>query len=101
MIDKKILQQNIITALNLKSLPDERKARLLTKMAELAEKRLLLRVLEEMKDEDADYFAKNVADKDEEAKAKFLQEKFPNFIEMMQEELVKAKNEVMAAGKIE
>lgn len=101
MLNQKSLKQNIIAALGLQSLPLERQAALIDKMAELVEKRLILRIIEKISEEDAREFADNVADKSDEDKAKFLLEKFPNFAEMMNEEIEKVKAELTAdVGKI-
>lgn len=99
MLDKTMLEQNIIAALGLASLPDERKAALINKMAQLVEKNLLVRIMEGLSEADAGEFEKIAQGTDEE-KVKFLQAKFPNFAEMMQEEIVNVKKAVLAAGAI-
>lgn len=100
MLDKNILAQNIITALGIQSLPDERKAALIDKMAKLVEKNLLVRLLQGLSEQDCQEFDK-IGDNDEEGKMKFLQAKFPNMEEMMLEEIVKVKQAVLEAGKID
>ena len=100
MLDKKLLKQNIIESLGLSSLPEERQAALIEKLSELVEKRVTLRIIEGISEEDARYFAENVADKGDEEKGKFLMEKFPNFLEMVQEEIEKVKSEVLADAEV-
>lgn len=100
MIDQKSLKQNIIAALRLDSLPPERQAALLEKMAELVEKRVLLRIIEGISEEDARQFAENAADKSDEEKGKFLMEKFPNFLDMVNEEVARVKEEILAENQV-
>lgn len=100
MIDQSILQQNIITVLGIQNLPDERKLALIDKMAQLVEKRLLLRILDGMSESDAAEFAK-VAEGSNDEKAAFLAVKFPNFSDILQEEIVAVKKDVLEAGKVE
>ncbi|MEK7125530.1 MAG: DUF5663 domain-containing protein [Patescibacteria group bacterium] len=99
MLDKIMLEQNIIAALGLASLPDERKAALIDKMAELVEKNLLVRIMEGLSEVDAKEF-EAVAKGTDEEKVKFLMDKYPNFAEMMQEEIVNVKKAVLEAGVI-
>lgn len=97
MIDQKVLQENIITALGLDKLPDEKKAKLVEKMSKLVEKRLILRLMDALTDEDFKEFEK-MSDKDDKIKADFLTGKIPNIIDIIQEEVVKVKNEMLDAG---
>ncbi|MEK7164814.1 MAG: DUF5663 domain-containing protein [Patescibacteria group bacterium] len=99
MLDKIMLEQNIIAALGLESLPDERKAALIDKMAELVEKNLLVRIMEGLSEVDAKEF-EAVAKGTDEDKVKFLMAKYPNFAEIMQEEIVNVKKAVLEAGVI-
>ena len=99
MLDKIMLEQNIIAALGLASLPDERKAALFDKMAQLVEKNLLVRIMEGLSEVDAKEF-EAVAKGTDEEKVKFLMDKYPNFAEMMQEEIVNVKKAVLEAGVI-
>lgn len=100
IIDQNILQQNIITALGIESLSEERKLALVDKMAELTEKRITLRLMEGLSESDEAELAK-LETAGEEEKAKFLQAKFPNLADIMQEEIVAVKKMVLAAGQIE
>ncbi len=99
MLDKTMLEQNIIAALGLESLPDERKAALIDKMAQLVEKNLILRIMQGLSEADAKEFEK-ISQGTDEDKVKFLQAKFPNFAEMMQEEIVNVKQAVLEAGAV-
>ena len=100
MLDKKILQQNIISELNLEMLDDDKKIALLDKMSEVIQKRLTLRVLEKLSETDQDEFEK-IMDKEPDKVSDFLQTKIPEFTEMIQEEIVKLKKEMIEKfGKV-
>jgi len=94
MINKQILEQNIITALNLQALNDDKKIALIDKMAEVAQKRLTLRVIDQMSENDQAEF-KKILDSSPDKVSDFLQKTFPNFLEMVQEEVVKLKEELI------
>ncbi len=93
MIDKKILQQNIILTLRLEALDDDKKIALLDKMTEVVQKRLTLKVIEQMTEEDKKEFEKLLAVSPDKV-SDFLQKVFPNFIEIIQEEIIKLKQEL-------
>lgn len=100
MLDKNILQKNIISELNLEMLDDEKKVALLDKMSEVIQKRLTLRVLEKLSDSDQDEFEK-IMDKEPDKVSDFLQTKIPEFTEIIQEEIVKLKSEMIEKfGKV-
>ena len=94
MIDQNILQQNIISALNLQALDDQKKIDLLDKMSEVIQKRLILRVLKEMDGENKKEFEK-VLDSSPDKVADFLQKVFPGFPKMVEEEIAKLKQELI------
>ena len=100
MINKQILEQNIITALNLQALNDDKKIALIDKMAEVAQKRLTLRVIDQMSENDKAEFEK-ILDSSPDKVSDFLQKTFPNFLEMVQEEVVKLKEELIGRFKKE
>jgi len=93
MLNKQILQQNIIDELNLQALNDDKKIALIEKMSEIVQKRLTLRLLDEMSLEDQGKFEAILDDSPEKA-SEFLQKVFPNFLEIAQEEVVKLKQEL-------
>ncbi|MAG44707.1 hypothetical protein CL633_02355 [bacterium] len=89
-----ILKQNIIKELGLEKLPDERKIALLDKMSELIQKRLILRVLEILQEDDKKELEKIMEQKSAPDKVgQFLQKKVPNFEEVIKEEIIKFKQE--------
>lgn len=94
MADEHILGQNIITALGITRLSDDIKVRLLDKMAALAEKRIALRLMKVLSEKDHREFEK-IAGQDDTIKAQFLQEKVPNLVDIIQEEVVRIKKEML------
>jgi len=98
MLNKQILQQNTIDELNLQALNDDKKIALIEKMSEIVQKRLTLRLLDEMSLEDQGKFEAILDDSPEKA-SEFLQKVFPNFLEIAQEEVVKLKQELIGKFK--
>jgi hypothetical protein len=95
MFDQTILKQNIIKVLGLEDLPEKRKLALIEKMTEIIQKRLLIRITEELKEEDKDEFIKISETKDEKALSDFLQTKIPNLDKIILEEIIKFKQELI------
>ncbi len=89
----RLLQTNIITELNLEILPAKEKVDLINKMAELIEKRVVVRILEGLTEDDLKTYEKLA--KQPDGKLKFLSQRVPNFIELLQEETVKVKEELL------
>ncbi|HKL16901.1 MAG TPA: DUF5663 domain-containing protein [Patescibacteria group bacterium] len=94
MNKEELLKTNLITKLGLEELPDQKKMALINKFGELVEKRTILRLMEELKKEDAQEFEK-VKEKSQEDKMKFLRERVPNLDEIVEEEIVKVKKEII------
>lgn len=93
MDPKKMLNENIIGLLGLESLSDEEKTAMVDKMAELVHKRLMLRVVEKLSPQDQQQVAQSNMTENE--MLQFVAEKVPEFDEMMREEIVKIKNEML------
>ena len=98
MVDEKVLRENIVAALGLEILPEEKKAALIEQMAELSEKRIVLRLMQELPEKAHKEFEK-IEESDNQAKMEFLQQKFSNLAEIIQEEIVKVKKEVIEEAK--
>lgn len=97
MNNNTILEQNIIAELGLESLPEEQKISLLENMATLVQKRVMLRIMEILSEAEKDQFEKFLEEKGEDAPeiAEFLREKIPNLDEVVKEEIIKLKKEVL------
>jgi len=90
------LEANIIEALGLESLPDEQKIKMVEMMSTIVQKRLMLRVMEQLSEPEKDAFEKVLGGKDADlAAAEFIKNKVSNFDEMVQEEIIKIKQEMI------
>lgn len=92
-----LLQVNIIQALGLEALPLEEKQAMLEKMTDLLMKRVMLRVLDELSDEQLAEMPKEGSNPEE--LLAFVAEKVPNYDAIMNEEVVKLKGEVLKAAE--
>lgn len=93
MFNKNILSENIIKVLGIEDLADDKKVALLEKMTELIQKRITLRVLEKMTKEQQEEFGRLVEANNSEKAAEFMAVVIPNMPEIMEEEIVKFKQE--------
>lgn len=93
MAEENILQKSILEILGLENLPTERQAALLEKMTELVMKRLMVRAIEEIKEEDKKEAERVFTSGADEEKMNFLKEKI-DFERLMQEEILKLKQEM-------
>ena len=92
-----LLQANIIGIMGLESLPDEEKSALLDKMQDLVQKRVGLRVMDELSDEDALKMAE--FENDPEGALTFIAQKMPDFETIVNDEIVKLKAEMAAVAE--
>jgi len=90
-----LLNENIIGLLGLESLPDAEKAAMIEKMTTLIQKRLMLRVMDALSEEDAKQMAE--MEKNPQEILAFIAEKVPNFEAIVKEEVVKLKEEMLKA----
>lgn len=92
--------QNIFTALGMNNLSEEKKAELLNKMTELVQTRVTNRIVEEMNEDQKKSFDKLVESKaTAEEVNHFLQENFPNFLSMFEQETNRVRSEMLNIGK--
>lgn len=95
-MDRKFLEANIIEMLGLESLPDERKIQTVEMMTNLVQKRLMLRILNQLSEEEKDEFEKVLGGKDVDlAAVEFIKTKIPNFDAIIKEEIIKVKQELI------
>lgn len=99
MLNWKLLDENIIALLGLESLSDEEKAEMITKMSELVQKRVLLRVMELLSNEDQNKMAQ-MEQGDPALLVAFVAEKVPNFDTIVKEEIVKIKEETLKVAEL-
>lgn len=98
------LTQNIIQDLGLDKLSAEEQAKALMEVGKIIFQRVILRVMDELSEEDKNEFDKLLDEKmnDETAILNFLQSKLPNFNEIVNEEVAgfkKESSELMQAVK--
>jgi len=95
MANADLLSENIISLLGLESLPEAEKQAMLEKMTTLIQKRLMLRVMDALSEEDAKKMAE--MEKNPQEILAFIAEKMPNFEDVVKEEVVKLKEEMLKA----
>lgn len=92
----KILHQHIVSLLNLDVLPESQRAMLLDKMADVINGRLLLRLWEGFDSGLRREFSAAMDSENNAALENFLLKRVPNFIDVLSEEVLKLKKEMMA-----
>ncbi len=99
MDPQQILNSNIIEELAIESLPDDKKAALVASMVDLIQKRIVVRLIEGLSEEDLEKFASIVESKDAEALARFANSHGKNLEEITKEETIKLKSEMIERTK--
>ena len=94
MLDQKKLAENIISILGIAALPDEQKLALLDKMSNLAQKRVSLRVLEQLNQDEQAAFMAATADNNEAKVKEILAAKGIDLAILVQEEVIKLKQDL-------
>lgn len=87
---------NIIKELGIENLPDEQKLRLLEKMAEVVESRLMIRIGEALTEDGRAEFSRLMTDGDQEKVFAWLDAKGVKIDEWLVEEISKMKSELIA-----
>lgn len=90
-----ILQENIITKLGLGRLSVNKQADLVLRMAKIIQERIALRVMKLLPEAALDEYLK-LADNDEIGANKFLSQKLPDYASIIEDEIVKFKQEITA-----
>lgn len=93
------LSHNIIAQLGLQSLPEEDRAALLEQMTQLVERRIMLRLMDEMTEEDMASLAE--LEGTPEDMLAFMSSKVPDMARIVQQETDKVKNEAMLAAAVD
>lgn len=88
-----ILQENIIAKLGLNGLPVDKQADFILRMAKIIQERIALRVMKLLPEESLDEYLK-IADNDEIGANQFLSQKLPNYASIIEDEIVKFKQEI-------
>ncbi len=98
MANQNLLEKNIISELGLDGLSEERKTGLINKISALVEKRITLRLMREIDDNKTEEL-NELSDKSNEAKMKFLQDNIPNMEDIIEEEIIKVKGDIIEESK--
>ena len=92
-----LLNENIIGLLGLESLPEAEKAEMVAKMTDLVQQKVIFRVMDMMTEEEQAKMAEMGSDP--EGVIAFIVAKVPNFDQIMQEEIVNLKKELLDAAE--
>jgi len=95
MTDKEIFEKNIVSALEIEDLPDDKKIELIDKIAAIVEQRISLRLMMDLKEEDHREFEKL----GEADRMSYLASKFPEMEQLITDEVVKVKKELIEEMK--
>ncbi|MFP4539305.1 MAG: DUF5663 domain-containing protein [Candidatus Paceibacterota bacterium] len=87
-------KNDLLEEFDLKNLPEEAQSRILQAMTETLLKKITLRVLEELSEEERDEFEKVREQEDAERTENFLREKLPNYDEILEEVVSDFKKEM-------
>jgi len=90
-----LLQKDLIVELGLQALPDDKKEEMVLRIGELIQQNVVLRIISEMPEGDKDEFEKVLSEETGEKTMDFLQAKFPNLNQVVEEEIAKFKQEAI------
>ncbi len=90
------LQKDLIIELGLQALPDNKKEEMVLRIGELIQQNVVLRIISEMSESDKDEFEKVLGENNGEKTLEFLQARFPNLNQVVEEEIAKFKQEAIA-----
>lgn len=92
------LDNALLEELGLGTLPAEEKNRMLTHIYETLEMRVGMKLAEQMSNEQLDEFESYIDKNDEQGALKWLETNFPNYKQVVSEELDKLKSEIKASA---
>ena len=93
-------KNDILDQPGLGNIPDEKKAEIISKISELAQKRIILRVTEEMSEDQRENFEKFLETEEDPAKIEnYIRENIPNIDSIIEEEMSLLKNDVLSQMK--
>ena len=90
------LRKDLIAELGLQALADDKKEEMVLRIGELIQQNVVLRIISEMPESDKDEFEKVLAEDNSEKTTEFLQAKFPNLNQVVEEEIAKFKQEAVS-----
>ena len=96
---QQLLSTNIIEALGIESLPDDKKANLLASMIDLVQKRVTFRLIEGLSESELGEFGVIAESKDSGTLASFAEKHGKNLEEIIKGETAKLKGELIERAK--
>lgn len=96
-----ILTEHILNAFNLDSLPEAQRAELLVQMTEVAEQRILLRILSQLNEEQKQTFSTVMDSTDASGAQTFFEAHVPDLLSIIEEETHQLKQDLLKRiGKV-
>jgi succinate dehydrogenase flavin-adding protein (antitoxin of CptAB toxin-antitoxin module) len=92
---KKEAEKDLFESLGAKDIPNEEKGELLAKMMDLVQKRVVVRISEQLNDEQIKEFERLVEAGDDEATEKYLEAQVPDYDRLFVEEAKKLRHELI------
>ncbi len=94
MLNEDQLNENIIAALGIESLPDDKKIEMIEKMSELVQKRIVLNILKQLDDDEKEKFVEATSNKQDEEVKEMLDKHGIDMLQVIQEETSNLKQEL-------
>jgi len=97
-----LVEDNLITALGLDELSEEKKIELIMKWGDIVQKDILMRTLKELPEKDKKALDKLLAEKGEnwDEITAFIESRLPNFDDIVKEEIQKFREEILASVQV-
>jgi len=94
MANQGLFEKNIISLLGLEELPDSEKERLLNRISNIVQKKVFLRVMDELSEEQQDEFLQALDAQDQVTVERILKDNVENLEEIIKEEVVNIKEDL-------
>ncbi len=94
-----LVQENLIEALGIESLSDDKKIEIVEKASELIQKRLMIRIFESLPKEKQDGLGKLLDDNDQVGVSNFFHHNVPDYEKWVTEEIVTVRSQLSGLAK--
>jgi hypothetical protein len=88
------IEKSVISILGLEKMPLADQFQILTQVSELVQRRLMLRILEELDDNAVKVFSELIDNKQEDKIIEYVEEHIPNFYQILEQEVNQVKVEL-------
>ncbi|MCK4355295.1 hypothetical protein KAW43_03075 [Candidatus Parcubacteria bacterium] len=92
--------RDLFKELGMESLPIEKQAGIIEKVSRIVYKKILLRIMDKLSDEDAIEIDALLEKKDYEKVDEYIRDKTPDFITILKEEIEKVRTEVIGRMRV-